>query len=137
AGSLKRRLLPPVRARASASSRFRRTSRDTGAVPGLSRPQTPPGLATCFSKTSNSRAGPSSPVIHLSSLFKASVCGSANISENSEIAARNRRSATLHMGKAFAAPPALQGLLVTGRMQEHPAEVLHGALHFESEGNAH
>src|SRR5262244_2814955 len=131
----KRRLSTAVRARASASSRFPRSSCETSAVPGASRSQS----ATCSSKTSNSRAGPSSPVIHLSSLFKASVCGSANISENSEIAARNRRSATPHLVQGFRVAAEHQGLISNEMMQARPGDDLEGALHvgFGSQRDRH
>src|SRR5262249_3340235 len=46
ARSQKRRLSTAVRARASASSRFRRSSRQTSAVPGASRSQSATGLET-------------------------------------------------------------------------------------------
>ena len=49
------------------------------------------GKTTCLMKTSSSRAGPSSRVIHFNSLLIMADCGSSSMPPNSDIAARNRR----------------------------------------------
>src|SRR5262245_25166556 len=52
------------------------------------------GATTRVTSTSSSRAGPSSPVSHLSSSLSAADCGSCKTSANSDIAARSRRKPT-------------------------------------------
>src|SRR5262249_11852929 len=59
------------------------------------------GLTTSVKNTSSSRAGPSSPVIHLSSALRACVCASSTIAENKEMAVRNRRNATRRLMQPF------------------------------------
>ena len=60
-------------ARAKASSRLSRSSLARTAIPGPSGLPSATGFTTRFTNTSSSRAGPSSPVIHLSSVFICSV----------------------------------------------------------------